>query len=93
MSALYRHINGQARRQALSFELERSEFARDVLDSRLRLLQVQVEPHFLFNTFANVREFVDSGSPHASKVLGSLIANLCAAVPNLNSSASILGQE
>lgn len=93
MSALYRHISGQAQRQALSFELERSEFARDSLDSRLRLLQAQVEPHFLFNTLANVRELVDSGSSQASKVLSSLIAYLRAAVPNLNDAASTLGQE
>ncbi len=93
MSALYRHISGEAQRQALSFELERSEFARDSLDSRLRLLQAQVEPHFLFNTLANVRELVDSRSPQASKVLNSLIAYLRAAVPSLNDAASTLGQE
>jgi hypothetical protein len=93
MSVLYRHISGQAQRQALSFELERSEFARDSLDSRLRLLQAQVEPHFLFNTLANVRELVDSGSPQASQVLGSLIAYLRAAVPSLNDAASTLRQE
>ncbi|WP_105533904.1 sensor histidine kinase [Solimicrobium silvestre] len=93
MSALYRHINGHAQRQALSFELERSEFARDALDSRLRLLQTQVEPHFLFNTLANVRELVDSGSPQASAVLNSLIAYLRAAVPNLNNASSTLGRE
>lgn len=93
MAALYRQINGQAQRQALSFELERSELARDALDSRLRLLQAQVEPHFLFNTLANVKELVDSGSSQASQVLGSLIAYLRAAVPNLNNAASTLGQE
>lgn len=93
MSALYRQISGQAQRQALSFELERSEFARDALDSRLRLLQAQVEPHFLFNTLANVRELVDSGSSQASQVLGSLIAYLRAAVPSLNDASSTLGQE
>lgn len=93
MSALYRQITGQAQRQALSFELERSELARAALDSRLRLLQAQVEPHFLFNTLANVRELVDSGSSQASQVLGSLIAYLRAAVPNLNNAASTLGQE
>ena len=93
MSALYRHINDQAHRQALSFELERSEFARGALDSRLRLLQAQVEPHFLFNTLANVRELVDSQSDQASQVLNSLIAYLRAAVPNLNNAATTLGQE
>ncbi|MFZ6747711.1 sensor histidine kinase [Undibacterium sp. Ren11W] len=93
MSALYRQISGQAQRQRLSFELERSEFARDALDSRLRLLQAQVEPHFLFNTLANVRELVDSGSPQASSVLNSLIAYLRAAVPRLNEAGTTLAQE
>jgi sensor histidine kinase YesM len=93
MSALYRHINGQAAQQALSFELARSEFARDALDARLRLLQAQVEPHFLFNTLANVRELVDAGSPLASGVLTSLITYLRAAVPNLTATTCTLGQE
>ena len=93
MSALYRHISDEAQRQALAFELERSEFERNALDARLRLLQAQVEPHFLFNTLANVRELVDSGSPQASTVLGSLIAYLRAAVPRLHEPSNTLGQE
>jgi signal transduction histidine kinase len=93
MTALYRQISGEAQRQALAFELERSEFARNALDARLRLLQAQVEPHFLFNTLANVRELVDSGSPQASTVLGHLIAYLRAAVPRLHETTSTLGQE
>jgi len=56
MTALYRHINGHAQRQALAFELERSEYERNAAQARLRLLQAQVEPHFLFNTLANVRD-------------------------------------
>lgn len=93
MSALYRHISGQAQRQALAFELERSEFERQALDARMRLLQAQVEPHFLFNTLANVRELVDSGSAQASAVLGSLIAYLRAAVPRLHEQATTMAQE
>ncbi|WP_407351182.1 sensor histidine kinase [Luteimonas sp. R10] len=93
MSALYRHISGEAQRQALTFELERSELERQALDARLQLLQAQVEPHFLFNTLANVRELVDSGSPRASDVLGSLIAYLRAAVPRLHEPDATLAQE
>ncbi|HET9484863.1 MAG TPA: histidine kinase [Xanthomonadales bacterium] len=93
MSALYRHISGEAQRQALAFELERSEFERKDLDARLRVLQAQVEPHFLFNTLANVRELVDSGSPQASNVLGSLIAYLRAAVPRLHEPTTTMRQE
>jgi len=93
ISALLRKIKGEAERQALAFDLERSEFERKALDARLRLLQAQVEPHFLFNTLANVRELVDEGSPQASSVLDSLIAYLRAAVPRLHEPASTLGQE
>lgn len=92
-AALMRQISGEARRQALAFELERSEFERQALDARLRLLQAQVEPHFLFNTLANVRELVDTGSPRASAVLGSLIAYLRAAVPRLHEPTATLAQE
>ena len=93
MSALYRHISGEVQRQALAFDLQRSEYERNALDARLRLLQAQVEPHFLFNTLANVRELVDAGSPQASAVLGSLIAYLRAAVPRLHGIGDHAGQE
>lgn len=93
VSALIGQINGAAQRQALAFELERSELERKALDARMRLLQAQVEPHFLFNTLANVRELVDSGSSQASMVLGSLIAYLRAAVPRLHHPVTTLGQE
>ena len=86
-------IRDDARNQALAFELERSELERQALDARLRLLQAQVEPHFLFNTLANVRELVDSGSPQASAVLASLIAYLRAAVPRLHEGAGSVAQE
>jgi LytS/YehU family sensor histidine kinase len=93
MAALLRQVNGEARSQALAFELARSEFERQALGARLRLLQAQVEPHFLFNTLANVRELVDTGSPRASLVLGSLIAYLRAAVPRLHEPAATMGRE
>jgi hypothetical protein len=93
VAALFRQSEYAARRQALAFELERSELERKALDSRLRLLQAQVEPHFLFNTLANVRELVVSGSSQAATVLDSLIAYLRAAVPRLNEPATTLEQE
>jgi len=93
VAALLKQIKGEAQKQALAFELERSEYERKALDARLRLLQAQVEPHFLFNTLANVRELVDARSPLASSVLGSLIAYLRAAVPRLHEPATTLGQE
>ena len=93
VSALFGEVTGAVRNQALAFELERSELERKALDARLRLLQAQVEPHFLFNTLANIRELVDLGSPQASAVLGNLIAYLRAAVPRLHESVTTMGQE
>jgi hypothetical protein len=93
VGAMLRQRDLFAREQALAFELERSEFERKALDARLRLLQAQVEPHFLFNTLANVQALVNAGSPQASRVLESLIAYLRAAVPRLHDPATTLGQE
>jgi LytS/YehU family sensor histidine kinase len=82
-----------ARRQALAFELERSELERQALDARLHLLQAQVAPHFLFNTLANVQALVDSASPRASTVLRSLVAYLRAAVPLLHEPTTTFDRE
>jgi sensor histidine kinase YesM len=93
VASLFRQRELQLRSQAESFELERSELERKALDSRLRLLQAQVEPHFLFNTLANVRELVTAGSPQAATVLDTLIAYLRAAVPRLHDPSTTIGQE
>jgi sensor histidine kinase YesM len=93
VGAMLQQRDTRVREQATAFELERSEFERSQLDARLRLLQAQVEPHFLFNTLANVQALVDAGSPQASKVLASLIAYLRAAVPRMHTSSASLGEE
>ena len=93
VAALLKQIKNEALNQALAFELERSRYEKQALDARMRLLQAQVEPHFLFNTLANVRELVITGSPHAPQVLDSLIAYLRAAVPRLDQPLASMGQE
>lgn len=82
-----------AHEQAMAFELERSRYEREALAARLRLLQAQVQPHFLFNTLANVQTLVDTGSPQASRVISSLVTYLRSAVPKLEQRESTLGQE
>ncbi len=93
LTAIFRQKDAFARDQALKLDLARSELERVGLESRMRLLQAQVQPHFLFNTLANVRELVEAGSPQAPAVLNNLIAYLRAAVPRLNDPATTLGQE
>lgn len=93
VGAMLRQRNAFARDQALAFEFEKSELERKASEAHLRLLQAQVEPHFLFNTLANVQALVDAGSPQASKVLASLIAYLRAAVPRMHEPLTPLDQE
>ena len=93
LAAIVRQKEALARHQKLAFALERSELERQALDARLRLLQAQVAPHFLFNTLANVQALVDTGSPHASAVLRSLVAYLRAAVPQLGEPAATIERE
>jgi sensor histidine kinase YesM len=93
LSALVRQKDALARRQALEFDLQRSELERRALDARLQLLRAQVAPHFLFNTLANVQALVDAGSSRASTVLASLIAYLRAATPRLDEAATTVAQE
>ncbi len=93
LGALVRQKEAFARHQALGFALERSELERRAAEARLQLMQAQVQPHFLFNTLANVRALVETGSPRAVAVLDSLIAYLRAAVPRLNMPVASLGDE
>jgi hypothetical protein len=83
VGALVKQRDAFVRDQAIAFALERSELERRALDAKYRLLQAQIEPHFLFNTLANVQTLVESGAPQAIQVLNSLIAYLRAAVPRL----------
>ena len=41
-------------------EAERHQMEKNVLEARLQLMQAQVEPHFLFNTLANVQHLVET---------------------------------
>lgn len=93
LAALVRQKDALARHQEMAFDLERSELARQALDARLKLMQAQVAPHFLFNTLANVQALVDVGSPQAPVVLRSLTAYLRAAVPQLHDGGDTLEQE
>ena len=93
LGAIYRERDAQMRATLLAFELERSTLEREALDTRLKLLQAQIEPHFLFNTLANIQALVESGSPQAAPVLKSLIAYLRAAMPRLAAGASTLANE
>jgi two-component sensor histidine kinase len=93
LAAQLRQREAQSRALALALELERSRQEKQALNARLALLQSQVEPHFLFNTLANVQALVEDNSPCAADVLKSLIAYLRATVPRLNAEQASLADE
>jgi sensor histidine kinase YesM len=83
----------RVRAERLAFELERQRLEKQALDARLALLTAQIQPHFLFNTLANVQALVEAGSPRAPALLGSLIDYLRAAMPRLDAPTPLLADE
>jgi sensor histidine kinase YesM len=74
-------------------EAERLLLAKQAMESDLKLMQAQVEPHFLFNTLASVQFLTETDPPQASRLLGHLLSYLRAALPQMRSASTTLGQE
>jgi hypothetical protein len=88
-----RRSERQARERTHAAEVAREWARRRTLESQLQAMQARVEPQFLFNTLAQVRELYDRDEGIASRMLDDLIAYLRAALPHLRGSSSTLGQE
>ena len=74
-------------------EAERHLLSKQAVEAELKLMQAQVEPHFLFNTLASVQFLTETDPPAAHRLLGHLIAYLRAALPQLRAASTTLGQE
>lgn len=74
-------------------EAEISDVSRQVTEARLQALQAQVEPHFLYNTLANVQALNEVDPPAANQMVGHLIQYLRASLPKMRESTSTVGQE
>jgi len=90
---VYRSRAARADADIAKAESARYELEKQVLASRLKLMQAQIEPHFLFNTLANVQHLTESNPPLASATLQSLITYLRAALPEMREGSSTLGRE
>ena len=82
-----------ARRQVMQRELhelrlvsERDAAARQAAEAQLKLLQGQIQPHFIFNTLSAVQHWVDSGDPRGAALLRDLTSFL-------RGSTELLGRE
>jgi signal transduction histidine kinase len=84
-----------ARSRALLVEsaCRRDNLSAQMMQARLSALQAQIEPHFLFNTLANVKRLYETAPGKGREMLASLIAYLRAALPSMRSSGSTLASE
>jgi len=69
------------------------ESERRQMEAQLKMLQAQIEPHFLFNTLANVSSLIDSNPALSKKLLERLNDWLRIALVRTRSDSTTLGAE
>lgn len=74
-------------------EMNRIVLERRRMEARLKMLQAQIEPHFLFNTLATVKRLFHTEPQSGAAMLGSLTLYLKGALPRLRDDESSLGDE
>lgn len=74
-------------------ELGRLQLEGELAAARLQLLQAQAEPHFIFNSLANVRRLLRTDPQAARGLTSDLLRYLEEALPALRSDMSTLGRE
>ncbi|MFO1305548.1 MAG: histidine kinase [Burkholderiales bacterium] len=74
-------------------EMRRERLTRELAEARLMVMQAQVEPHFLFNTLANVRRLFKTDPAASHAMLEHLSIYLGAMLPRMRSTDSTLGHE
>jgi signal transduction histidine kinase len=74
-------------------ELDSARFEREMVAARLLVLQAQIEPHFLFNTLANVRRLCSTDPAAGRAMLESLMRYLEVALPRMRDAESTLGRD
>lgn len=83
MLASYRRRQHAALMEQLQRDAERERLARELSESKLRMLRAQIEPHFLFNTLGAVQQLAADGAPRAAALTADLIAFLRASFSDM----------
>ncbi|MGE5669721.1 MAG: sensor histidine kinase [Betaproteobacteria bacterium] len=66
---------------------------RQTAEARLQVLEAQIEPHFLFNTLANVKRLYETDRAAGATMMRNLKDYLSVALPQMRATASTLGRE
>lgn len=77
----------------LRHEIRRTAEQRDRAEMELHLLQAQLEPHFFFNTLANLHNLIDIDRERAKHLLEELTVYLRASIPQFRQRFITLGDE
>ncbi len=77
----------------LAAESRHSDLSRQLAESKLRMLQQQIEPHFLFNTLGSAQQLAEKGAPEAARLIADLILFLRASTPSMRDEMATLKQE
>ena len=72
---------------------ERARLESRLTDARLQVLRAQIEPHFLYNTLANVQYLIRNDAAAADAMVGELIVYLRQSLPRMRDTASTVGGE
>ncbi len=96
VTALIAHLRNREYRALtahLEAEARQSETSRQLAESKLKLLQLQIEPHFLFNTLGSAQQLAEKGAPEAARLIADLIRFLRAATPAMRDEVTTLKAE
>ena len=74
-------------------ELARLQAEKQGLTAQLRMLQAQIEPHFLFNSLANVAALIEVEPKLAGRLLDALIRYLRSSLTRTRAEGGTLGDE
>jgi len=69
------------------------QLRRQAKEAELRLLQAQIEPHYLFNTLANVRSLIDFDPPAAGQLLDAFTDHLRVSLTSMRAETVPLERE
>ncbi|KFI08660.1 sensor histidine kinase [Massilia sp. BSC265] len=81
----------EAQSQLANAAAEREAMQRQLSETKMQMMQAQVEPHFLFNTLASVEHLIQVDPPRASAMQRSLIQYLRAVLPQMRDNAVVTG--
>jgi hypothetical protein len=90
---VFRRRAAEVASRAHESELHGLQLERQTSEARLQTLRAQIEPHFLFNSLANVQRLYQTDRGRGRRMLANFVAYLRAALPEARRDETTLNQE